>query len=135
MTVDVPNLSALTPTQFFIALVIVAFLDFLSGVGSAIFVGTNTFDWNKVLQVLYTHGIQTDAPIGGLFAIGVVSGVPALCFAADGFLALYIVQTVKSMYGNLTPPPAPAAFTALPVEQPQSNYAPPPQPPTSLSHP
>lgn len=121
MTVTVPDFTNLTAAQFFVILVVVAAIDFLTGIGAAI-LKTHTFDWAAVLNVLYTHGVQKVLPIAALFAAGTVSNDPSLCFAADGFLALYFVQTLQSSYQNLTTS-APAVDVAVDPTPPPASPA------------
>jgi len=103
VTIAVPDFSALTPIQFAVILLIVAAVDFLSGVIGALF-ATHTFSWDALLNVLQSHGVFRILPIGALFAIGVVGAIPLLCYAADGFLALYVVETIQSAISNLSAP-------------------------------
>lgn len=100
------DLTTLTPVQFAAVLVIVAAVDFVSGVFGALRAGN--FQWSMLVDIVESHGLNRIIPIGALFAVGVVGNVSALCFAADGLLAAYVVETIVSVNGNLNPAPAKA---------------------------
>jgi hypothetical protein len=117
MTIDVPDFTHLTAAQFFVILVGVALLDWATGVIGAL--RGHAFDLQLVLDVLQTHGIAKILPIGATFAVGWFAVIPALCFIADGFLALYFAQTVQSSWTNLSPVAGPVPLPApLPLADP-----------------
>ncbi len=95
----VPDLSALTPIQFVGVLVIVALFDFVTGIYGAIH--GQAFDPNKVLDILFTHGVQRIAPIAALFAMGYVAASQPFVLLADAALGAYIAETVISVAGNI----------------------------------
>lgn len=103
MTLTLPDFSALTAVQFVGILLVVAAVDFVTGVYGAL-VQTHTFTWQQLPAILETHGVFRVVPIGGLFAVGVLGNVPAMCGIADAFLAAYTVETLQSAYSNLQAP-------------------------------
>jgi NAD/NADP transhydrogenase beta subunit len=108
VTVTVPDFSALQPVQFLIILVIVALVDFATAVLGAI--RDKTFAWDQLVVIAQSHGVNRILPIGGLFAVGVVSATASLCYLADALLAAYVVETLISVNGNISrPAPTPPA--------------------------
>jgi hypothetical protein len=107
VTIDIPDFTHLTSVQFFVILIVVALLDWVTGIIGAL--RSKTFDLSLVLDVLQSHGIAKVLPIGALFAVGDFAAIPALTLLADGMLALYFVQTIQSAYTNLGPAPTPPA--------------------------
>lgn len=95
-----PDLGALSASQFFLILVLVGVFDFATGVVAAI--AGKTFDPMLVLDVLRTHILQRAIPLGVLFAIGQIGGVDALTKIAIVGLGLYVAETVLSSASNVT---------------------------------
>ena len=100
----VPDFTALTAAQFAVILTAIALLDFATGVIGAL--AGHAFSWDAVLQFLYTHMVLKAAPIALIFLVGQVAAIAVVCWAADGLLAAYFVQTAMSAYSNLSPAPA-----------------------------
>ena len=111
MTLAVPDFSALTLAQFAAIMVIVALLDFVTGVFAAIRAGT--FNVDALPVIAQSHGLERIIPIAAVFAVGQIGAMPPICFIADGLLAFYFAETVNSVIGNLSakaaPDPAPPA--------------------------
>lgn len=135
MTITIPDFSSLTPIQFVGILMVVAFVDWVTGVYGAW--RTGVFSANAVLNVLFTHGVQIILPIGATFAMGVIGNIQAMSIGADGALAIYAAQTIMSAYGNLTVGPTPLSPVPMPDPSPApAPYEPAPYvPPTGISHP
>lgn len=105
MTIALPDFASLTAVQFVVILTVVALIDFVTGVLGAL--RDKTFSWQILPQIAETHGVARILPIGGLFAVGTIGAIPALCFAAAGLLAAYFVETIQSALTNLSKPAAP----------------------------
>lgn len=93
-------------------LVIVAFLDFATGVFAALRDGT--FAMDALAAFVRKHILGRVAPIGTLLIVGYFGGESAQIFLGGAIAsgAAYVAETASSILGNLSPP--------KPSEEPQT---------------
>lgn len=106
------DLTKLSWEQFGAIVLVVTAVDWLTGIIGAL-KPPNTFSTDQLLNIVLSHGPKVIAMVG-LFLIGVIGAVPAICYAADALLLGYIIETFPSASSNLglgAGPSAPAGST------------------------
>jgi hypothetical protein len=85
-------------------LLIVAFLDFITGVFAALRDGTFALD--ALASFVRKHILGRVAPIGTLLVVGYYGGAAGQPFLAGAIAAgaAYVAETAGSIWGNLAPP-------------------------------
>jgi hypothetical protein len=85
-------------------LLVVAFLDFMTGVLAALRDGT--FAMDAIAAFLRKHILGRVAPIALLLVVGYFGGAAGQLFMAGAIAAAtaYVAETVASVWGNINPP-------------------------------
>ena len=95
-----------------LAVLVVAFLDFATGVFAALRDGTFALD--ALGAFIRKHIWGRVAPIGLLLAVGYFGGSAGQLFLAGAIAAAaaYAAESVASIWGNVNPPAVPSTSTA-----------------------
>lgn len=92
------DLSHLTLYQVALVIAVCVIADLVTGVLSAW--SNGTFDWSLLDQFLTTHLLHKGVPVALVY--GLTLAVPAFGPALTVALAAYVIDTVTSVYGNVT---------------------------------
>jgi len=97
------------------ALLLVAFLDFVTGTYAALADGTFALD--AIAAFLRKHILGRVAPLATLLVVGYFGGQAGQVFLAGAIAgsAAYVAETAASVWGNIRPPKANVTAAATPA--------------------